>query len=157
MADGRAGGRADDARQIVRASAAVLRKTRNTIGIAGVAVIVGALALIFFLPRTLVIDELWEPRDYRLSSGTNDEEVHGFEVTGHGEFAGSVTIELIERTWNPKTSTGTESISEKVTLENGGSFEWGGDWYSAEAIIRVTPGSARDGKIKLRYRFNTLP
>lgn len=107
------------------------------------AIVIG-IALYIFLPRTLVIDDLSRPQTYEFSSNAEDEEIYGIEVSGSGDFQGTVTLELLAPAGN---------VIHRVTLENGGSFEWGGDWYASEAAIRVTPGTAVDGEVKVRYRF----
>lgn len=125
----------------------MLPKSRDKVAmsiVGAVLAIVIAVALYFFLPSFLVIDDLSNPKTYRLFTSAEDEEVYGIEVSGSGKFQGTVRLELMTR--------GSEVIRE-VTLENDGSFELENDWYGSEAFIRVTPATSSGGEIRLRYRF----
>lgn len=125
----------------------MLPKSRDKVAMSIVGAVLAsviAVALYFFLPSSLVIDDLSNPKTYRLFTSAEDAEVYGIEISGSGEFQGTVKLELLTR--------GSEVIRE-VTLENGGSFELENDWYGSEAFIRVTPATMNGGEIRLRYRF----
>jgi hypothetical protein len=125
----------------------LLPKSKDKVAMAivgAVLAIVIAAALYIFVPRTLVIDDISRAQTYRIASGAEDQDIYSIEVSGSGEFQGTVKLELIAPAGN---------VIEQVTLENDGDFEWKGDWYASEAQIRVTPGSAQAGEIRLHYRF----
>ena len=125
----------------------MLPKSRDKVAlgvVAAVLAIVIAVALYLFLPRTLVIDDISRAETYRISSGAEDKDIYNIEISGSGEFRGTVNLELIAPAGN---------VIQRATLENGGDFEWKGDWYASEALIRVTPGTAQAGEIRLSYRF----
>jgi hypothetical protein len=110
---------------------------------AALAAVIG-VALYFLLPSSLVIDDLSRPETYRLSTSAEDKEIYGIEISGSGEFQGTVKLELMTR---------DSKVIRELKLENDGSFEWENDWYGSEAFIRVTPATATGGEIKLSYRF----
>ena len=126
----------------------MLPQSRDKVAMAIVAAVLVAVigtALFIFLPSSLVIDDLSRPQTYRLSTNSEDKEIYGIEISGSGDFQGTVKLELL--------TPGSKVIRE-VNLENDGSFELETDWYASEAFIRVAPGTARAGEIKLRYRFS---
>ncbi len=128
----------------------MLPKSRDKVAMAIVAAALAAViggALFIFLPSSLVIDDVSRPQTYRLSTSTEDKEIYGIEISGSGDFQGTVKLELM--------TPGSKVIRE-VILENDGSFELETDWYASEALIRVTPGTARAGEIKLSYRFSVF-
>jgi hypothetical protein len=134
----------------------LLPKSRDRIAIGVVAAILAVViggALYIFLPDTLVIGDLARAETYRLTTSAERAGIYQLTVSGHGDFEGSVKLELVGYMWNPKISKDELLPVREVTLENGGSFEWTTDWYSSEAFIRVTPGTARAGEVALRYRF----
>ena len=116
------------------------------------AVVIGG-ALYLFLPDTLVIGDLAHAKTYRLTTSAEKAGIYQLAVSGRGEFAGSVKLELVGYMWNATLSKDELLPVREVTLENGGSFEWTTDWYSPEAFIRVTPGTAQAGKVTIRFRF----
>jgi hypothetical protein len=125
----------------------LLPKSRDKVALAIVAAVLAAViggALYLFLPDSLVIDDLSRRHTYRLSTGAEDKGIYGIEISGQGEFQGTVKLELMTR---------DGKVIREVTLENGGSFELQTDWYASEAFVRVTPATAGGGEIKLRYRF----
>jgi hypothetical protein len=134
----------------------MLPKSRDRVAlgvVAAVLVTVFGVALYIFLPDSLVIDDLTRAETYRLSTNAERAGIYQLQVTGSGDFEGSLKLELVGYMWNSETSMDELKPIREVTLENGGSFEWTTDWYSQEAFIRVTPGTAPGGEIKLRYRF----
>jgi hypothetical protein len=133
----------------------LLPKSRDKVAIGIVTTILAAViggALYFFLPDTLVIADLSRAATYRLATSAERAGIYQLEVTGHGDLAGSVKLELVGYMWNPKLSKDELLPVREVTLDGDGSFEWTTDWYSSDAFIRVTPGTAR-GKLTVRYRF----
>jgi hypothetical protein len=134
----------------------LLPKSRDKVAIGIVATVLAAViggALYFFLPDTLVIGDLSRAGTYRLTTTAESAGIYQLSVTGHGDFEGSVKLELVGYMWNSKISKDELQPVREVTLENGGSFEWTTDWYSSHAFIRVTPGTARAGEVTVRYRF----
>ena len=134
----------------------MLPKSRDKVAIGVVATILLAViggALYFFLPDTLVIGDLTRAGTYRLTTTAERAGIYQLTVTGHGDFEGSVKLELVGYMWNETLSKDELLPVREVTLEGGGSFEWTTDWYSPDAFIRVTPGTARAGDVSIRYRF----
>jgi hypothetical protein len=134
----------------------MLPKSRDKIALGVVAAILAAViggALYFFLPDTLVIGDLTRAETYRLTTNAESARIYQLTVTGHGDFKGSVKLELVGYMWNSKISKDELLPVREVTIEDGASFEWTTDWYSPDAFIRVTPGTARAGHVKIRYRF----
>jgi hypothetical protein len=134
----------------------MLPKSRDKVALAVVAAFLATVvgvALYLFLPDSLVIDDLTRAETYRLSTNAERAGIYQLQVTGRGDFEGAVKLELAGYMWNAELSKDELKPIREVTLENGGSFEWTTDWYSQEAFIRVTPGTAVGGEIKLRYRF----
>jgi hypothetical protein len=133
----------------------LLPKSRDRVAIGIVAAILATViggALYFFLPDTLVIGDLSRANTYRLTTSADRAGIYQLTVSGHGDFEGSVKLELVGYMWNAKISKDELVPVREVTLGTDGSFEWTTDWYSPEAFIRVTPGTAR-GKVTIRYRF----
>jgi hypothetical protein len=134
----------------------MLPKSRDKIALGVVAAILASViggALYFFLPDTLVIGDLTRAATYRLTTNAESARIYQLTVTGHGDFKGSVKLELVGYMWNSKISKDELLPVREVTLDGGGSFEWTTDWYSPDAFIRVTPGTAQAGKVTIRYRF----
>lgn len=134
----------------------MLPKSRDKVAIGIVATILAAVigsALYFFLPDTLVIGDLTRAETYRLTTNADSAGIYQLAVSGHGDFKGSVKLELVGYMWNSKISKDELLPVRQVTLENGASFEWTTDWYSPHAFIRVTPGTAQAGEVTIRYRF----
>ena len=147
MADGGTGGRAAYAHQVARPGHALLPKSRDKVTltiVAAILVTVIGAAVYPYLPRSLVIDDLTRAQTHALSTSRDEPDIYAIEISGSGEFVGTVKLELVSR---------AGKVFHEVTLENGGSFEYQSDWYATEAFIRVTPGTARAGEISLRYRF----
>ena len=125
----------------------MLPKSRDKVAmsiVGAVLAIVIAAALWFFLPDSLVIDDLSRPGTYRLTSSAEANEVYGIEISGSGDFQGTVKLELMTR---------DSKVIREVRIENGAAFNLDNDWYAPEALIRVTPATMNGGEIKLRYRF----
>jgi hypothetical protein len=134
----------------------LLPKSRDKVAIGVVAAILIAViggALYFFLPDTLVIGDLTRAATYRLTTTAERAGIYQLTVDGQGDFEGSVKLELVGYMWNQTLSKDELRPVREVTLESGGSFEWTTDWYSPDAFIRVTPGTARAGEVTIRYRF----
>jgi hypothetical protein len=125
----------------------VLPKSRDKLAIAIVAAVLAAVigaALFLLLPDKLVIADVSRPGIHRIAAGSIDDGIYSLDLSGSGKFEGTVKLELL---------TSSSQVIREVALDNSGEFELQTDWYSHEAFIRVTPGTATAGRIELRYRF----
>jgi hypothetical protein len=98
-------------------------------------------------PNARLIDDLTKPAIIKLEAPSDlHKRIVSIHIRGSGAVVGTAQIELM--------LNGSPYRTEK--LEGPISFDWRGDWYSPTAEIRYRPINAKDGKIALQYRFETL-
>jgi hypothetical protein len=74
------------------------------------------------------------------------EQIIGLDVEGLANIKGDATIELVLNGAGYKTAH----------LHGRTTFNWSGDWYSSDVLVRYTPASRlTTGSVALRYRFKT--
>ena len=120
---------------------------RFSIIVAGLLIVTAAaLAAWLWLPATVTIADAGIPIELTLRAPGAPKRVYALDVQGSGRIDGEAEVTLILNGQPYKVA----HLSGVVH------FEWGGDWYSPEAVVRYRPLSAKAGVIKLRYRFHSL-
>jgi hypothetical protein len=120
---------------------------RIVIIVAGLSVLTAATAVTWWwLPATLTISDAGSPVELTLRAPNGSKGVYALDVRGSGRIDGEAEIALILN-GQPYKVTNLDGVVH---------FEWGGDWYAPEAVVRYRPLSAKSGSIKLRYRFYLL-
>ena len=115
--------------------------------VAGLLVVTAAAIVAWlWLPATMTIADAGIPIELTLRAPSAPKRVYALDVQGNGRIDGEAEIALILNGQPYKVAH----------LDGVVHFEWGGDWYSPEAVVRYRPLSAKSGSIKLRYRFHAL-
>ena len=100
-----------------------------------------------YFPNAQFIDDVTKPANITLNAPRDlQKRIVSIHIRGTGAVVGTAQIELM--------LNGSPYRTEK--LAGPISFDWSGDWYSPTAEIRYQPIDAKDGKIALQYRFDTL-
>jgi hypothetical protein len=97
-------------------------------------------------PPSVKLDDLTRSSEIVLKAPNGETAIVGLEVIGSGQVDGNARVELML----------DGRVQEAALLQGPVEFRWSGDWYSPEALVRYTPGSATSGSVKLSYRFASL-
>lgn len=98
-------------------------------------------------PNAKFIDDLTKPGIIKIEAPSDlQKRIVSIHIRGTGAVVGTAQIELMLNGLPYRT----EKLAGPI------SFDWRGDWYSPTAEIRYRPIDAKDGKIALQYRFETL-
>jgi hypothetical protein len=97
-------------------------------------------------PDTALIPDAGRPAEVTLHARRGETQIIGLDVEGVADIKGDATIELVLNGAGYKT----------VQLHGHTTFNWGGGWYSSDAVVRYAPASRlTTGSVTLKYRFKT--
>jgi hypothetical protein len=115
-------------------------------------IVMGGMAAVVWLYmaspplQNVTLDDLTQPAEVVLKAPEGVTAVVGLQVIGSGQVDGDARIELVLN----------GRVHETFLIGGPVNIQWYGDWYSPEVHVRYAPAAAKDGSVKLGFRFSSL-